>query len=159
MLIIDTLSGAGKLSYKLSLLKNSLCLYHCLLDNDESGRKAYDDCSEDGLLSLKSTTFITCSGMTNSELEDCINVDIYKDVVKEKYRVHLDIPLFKSSKKWSERIKEVFKAQGKIVNNKIEDELKTIVATSVAANPRSALNPHRRGAIDSLLESIEEMIP
>ena len=42
MLVIDEIGGAGNLSYKLTLLSNSLCVYHTFLDNDEAGFKGMD---------------------------------------------------------------------------------------------------------------------
>jgi predicted ATP-dependent endonuclease of OLD family len=38
--IIEKIGGAGNLSYRLNRLKNTLCLYHVLLDNDDAGRNA-----------------------------------------------------------------------------------------------------------------------
>lgn len=76
LLVIETLAGAGNLPYKLSLMKNALCSYHVLLDNDDAGRKSFEKARNSGLLTIKSCTFATCKGMQNSEFEDCINPDI-----------------------------------------------------------------------------------
>ena len=62
LLIVDPIGGAGNLSYKLTLLSNSLCVYHAFLDNDEAGRKAFESAEKDRVLSIKRNTFITCDG-------------------------------------------------------------------------------------------------
>lgn len=156
-LIIQPIGGAGNLSYKLSLLKNSLCVYHVLLDNDKAGKKAFSNAEKDDLLDLKSCTFITCPGMPESEFEDCINVDIYQSSIKENFGVTLGT-LFKGNKKWSERMMEVFHKQGKIWNDKIEKEVKRVVAECIAKKPKKALNSHKRASIDSLINNLEEML-
>ena len=50
VLVIEPIGGAGNLSYKLSLLKTSLCETYTLLDNDEAGRTAYEK-SREGFVS------------------------------------------------------------------------------------------------------------
>ena len=69
-LIIEPIGGAGNLSYKLSLLKNSLCATHTLLDGDNAGRTAFAKAEADSLVSIASCTFISCMGMGDAEFED-----------------------------------------------------------------------------------------
>ncbi len=107
LLVIDPIGGAGNLPYKLSLLNNALCVYHVLLDNDEAGRIAFQKAKDDCLVSVKNCTFTNCYGMVNSEFEDCINPDIYKDAVLSKYSVDLASSKFRGNKKWSDRVKRV----------------------------------------------------
>lgn len=158
MLIVDPVGGAGSLPYKLSLLKSSLCVYHTLLDYDEAGRKAYDNAVEDGLLDIKTTTFITCNGLPNSEFEDCLDVGAYSETIEEDYGVTLDCQEFKGNRKWSDRMRSVFLSQGKQWNNGVETRVKHTVANCVKKNPGIALNPHRRGAIEALQASLEKLI-
>jgi hypothetical protein len=96
--------------------------------------------------------------MTESEFEDCLNLSIYKEIIYEKYGVLLDIPVFKNSKKWSDRMKETFKKQGKPWDDNIEKEVKIIVANSVDADPQKSLNPHKQNSIDALVVSIEALL-
>ena len=48
--------------------------------------------------------------------------------------------------------------QGKPWNDGIEQEVKYIVADSVAKKPRSALHEHKSNSILSLIKAIEDMI-
>ena len=158
MLIVDPIGGAGNLPYKLTLLKNSLCVYHTLLDNDDSGRKAYEKSSEEGLLSIKSNTFINCNGSPNSEFEDCLEPEIYKDKIDMEFGVNLDCQEFKGNQKWSDRMKKAFLSQGKPWDNTIEKNVKHIVADCVKLSPEEALNKHKRGSIDAVVTSLEKMV-
>ncbi len=57
-LVIEAIGGAGNLSYKLTLLSNSLCLYHSFLDYDEAGREAFEKAKNDGLTDIPHTKLL-----------------------------------------------------------------------------------------------------
>ena len=158
MLIIEPIGGAGNLSYKLSLLRNSLCAYHVLLDGDQAGRNAYTKAENDSLLTIANGTFITCQGMSEAEFEDCIDPSIYKDLFLSEFGVDLSSSKFRGSAKWSQRLKATLEDQGKMVNNTTVTKAKHIVAISVAKNPSIALNDHKRGSIDALVSSLERVV-
>jgi len=158
MLVIEPIGGAGNLSYKLSLLKNSLCVTHTLLDNDDAGRKALDRASNDSLIDIPSCTMITCMGMTDSEFEDCILVNTYKDAVLNTFGVNLDTPAFRSNKKWAERLKSTFMDQGKPWNDGILRRVKATVAEEIQKKPTESLNIHKRNSIDALIIALETMV-
>jgi predicted ATP-dependent endonuclease of OLD family len=157
MLIVEPIGGAGNLPYKLTLLKNSLCVFHTLLDNDDAGRKAYDNSEEEGLLDIKSNTFINCNGSPNSEFEDCLDPAIYHDNVFEEFGVDLNCSEFKGKRKWSDRVSQVFLSQGKQWNNGVEARVKYTVANCVKSNPDNALNNHKRGSIDAVIVNLLRM--
>lgn len=113
VLVIEPIGGAGNLSYKLSLLRNALCTTQVLLDHDQAGRDAFERASADGYCSLADTSFTICQGCQDSEFEDTISVDLYKERIKADYAVNLEIPRFRGNEKWSTRIKRVFAAHGK----------------------------------------------
>lgn len=158
LLVIDEIGGAGNLSYKLTLLSNSLCVYHTFLDNDDAGRDAYEKAEENGLIKIKANTFITCNGAVNSELEDCLDVSVYENDLLEEFGVTVRSPKFRGNSKWSDRVRNVFLDQGKPWNNRVESKVKYIVANAVRANPTNALNPHKRNSIDALVANLESQI-
>ena len=158
LLVIDEIGGAGNLSYKLTLLSNSLCVYHTFLDNDVAGREAFDKAEASGLITIKTNTFINCDGVTDSELEDCLDVAVYEDALFDEFGVTIRPPKFRGNKKWSDRVKAVFLSQGKPWNNRIESTVKYVVANSVRENPSIALNQHKRSSIDALVLSLESQI-
>jgi AAA15 family ATPase/GTPase len=157
-LIIEPIGGAGNLSYKLSLLKNSLCATHTLLDGDESGREAFAKAEKDSLTSIAACTFINCNGMTNAEFEDCYELDIYKDAILTDFGVDLGTPRFRGNGKWSDRLRTAFLDQGKPFSDQVCAHAKFSVATAIGKNPKNALNSHKRNSIDALVQALERMV-
>ena len=159
LLVIESIGGAGNLSYKLSLLKNTLCVYHVLLDNDDAGRQSQEKATKEGLVTVKSCTMINCLGMSSSEFEDCLEPTVYKQSIYEKFGVKLDdSSKFRGNSKWSDRVKCVFMHQGKPWNDRIEQDVKRTVAECVAEKPEGSLNPHKRNSIDSLVSALEALV-
>lgn len=157
-LIVEPIGGAGNLAYKLSLLRSALCNTHSLLDNDKAGRDAIERAISDGVASTADTTIITCQGFTDSEFEDTVNVDLYADRVQDEFGVNLNTPTFRGSQKWSHRIRDTFKAQGKHFTDSVLSKVKYLVATSVQDNPSNALNPHKSSAIIACLEALSRLV-
>lgn len=158
ILVIEPIGGAGNLSYKLSLLRGTLCLTYTLLDNDEAGRRAFKKAAEDSLVEVSSCTMVTCKGMPDSEFEDCVAVEIYTKAFSEKFGVDLGCTSFKTNRKWSDRVKAAFMDQGKPWGDGILCEAKWILAEEVAKMPNGSLNGHKRNSIDALVIGLEKMI-
>ncbi|MCR9171332.1 MAG: AAA family ATPase [bacterium] len=157
--IIEKIGGAGNLSYRLNRLKNTLCLYHVLLDNDDAGRKAEQKATSQKELEIANLTYVNCPGMNDSEFEDCLNLETYKEHIESSYGIIFSVPQFRNNtKKWSDRMKDVFQTQGKPWNDNIEAELKEQVAICVEKNPNNCINEHKKGSIDSLVRNLEKMI-
>ena len=157
-LIIEEIGGAGKLGYKLSLLRASLCTYYTVLDYDDAGRNAFDAAVKDELLSVKLNTFLTCRGSKDSELEDCLDSEVYARELKEKFSVDVNHAAFRGNKKWSVRLRDTFHAQGKHLDTGLEKKVKEVVAEAVRKNPGTALNNSKRGSIDALVTSLEQLV-
>ncbi len=158
LLVIEPIGGAGNLSYKLSLLNNSLCMYHVLLDNDDAGRQSYDKASKEGLVTVKNCTMLNCLGMSNSEFEDCLEVSVYKQKIYDEFGVDLNDSKFRGNLKWSERMKSVFMIQGKPWNERIEHNVKRVVSECVAEKPEESLNTHKRNSLDALVPALESLV-
>jgi predicted ATP-dependent endonuclease of OLD family len=153
---VTTLAGGSKLSYELSILRGALVLYHCFLDNDQTGRAAILDAKTTGLVTDADYHLASCPNMTNSELEDLLDVQVYRTAIENAYRVTLMVPQFRSSNaKWSDRVKRVFESQGKIWDDRTEVAVKTMVADCVRANPGQALHAARRASFDALTSAVE----
>ena len=158
LLIIDQIGGAGNLSYKLTLLSNSLCVYHAILDNDDAGKKSFQKASNDNMLPLKKCTMVICNGMTESEMEDCFEPAVYKQEMLDQFGINIDSPHFRGNAKWSDRMKNVFLNQGKPWSDSIKTKVKYHVAECVKKNPVTSLNQHKRSAIDAVVQSLELMV-
>ncbi|CAM5445338.1 hypothetical protein SVIOM342S_06051 [Streptomyces violaceorubidus] len=158
-LALDYLKGAPNLLPKLDALRQQLCQYHVLLDHDESGLTAGRKSRDAGLLSPKEETYTIVSSLKESEFEDMLNVDIYKEEISGTFGVSLDVPEFKKGKgKWGDRMAAVFRSQGKAYDTKISTQIKTIVSDCVVVNPGVALHANRSGIIDALCSQLEARI-
>lgn len=158
LLVIEPIGGAGNLSYKLSLLRNALCTTQVLLDHDKAGRDAFDRASADGFCSLADTNFTICQGCQDSEFEDTISVDLYKDRIRTEYAVNLDIPLFRGNDKWSARIKRAFQAHGKPCTDSTLASIKYLVAQRVQEDPDHALHPNKSESVVAAIAALEDMV-
>lgn len=157
-LIIDDMGGAGNLPYKLSFYRNLQCKYHVLLDNDDAGRKAGRDAETQGLLNTCNTTYTICNGSPNAEFEDCLEKTAYTEAIASEFGVNLNRNEFRGNKKWSDRVADCFRSQGKQWNDTIEKRVKFCVAVSISDDPAVVLNQHKRSSIDALVEALNSLI-
>jgi hypothetical protein len=157
-LVIDHLLGAGKLSYKLTELRNMLCGAHVFLDHDDAGRMAATKAEGDGLLKPVEVHFATCAGKKNSEWEDLLRVELYEGWVQATYGVLLKGATFQNSKMWSDRMADIFLQSGKTWNDKIKADIKIAIAQMAEGNPAGALNPATRSSFDSFKAALEHEV-
>ncbi len=158
VIAIDTLGGASNLGYKVSLLRDSICMSHAFLDKDKAGIDAFNKAKSRGLIEDSDVNFCTHQGLNESELEDLYDNSFIGGIIQKKYRVSLSSPKFKSRKKWSDRVKDCFEQQGKLWDDNIESELKWTVAEAVAQNPESALKKSSEGIILSLAKVLQDRL-
>jgi putative ATP-dependent endonuclease of the OLD family len=152
---LDSLAGGSNLSYKIGLIRDSLCSTHCFVDHDRAGKEGVQKAKLAGLLIDSDVTFASVSGMPESELEDCYDSDFYADAILNRYRVSLQDPKFRTKKKWSERMHQTFIHQGQTWDDQVKAKLKLQIAGLVAANPESALNEHKKGCLLGLAKALE----
>ena len=159
ILIIDHLGGATNISFKASFYKNNLCNAFAYLDNDESGRNSLKDAQRRGFIKDNEYILCNCPGMLNSEIEDIIDLNSYRNEIIEVFGVDLNNPKFKTNRnKWSDRVKEVFRLSGKLWSDDLEIQVKNIVSATVAKKGLSSLNQHHSDTFFSLLESLENIL-
>jgi predicted ATP-dependent endonuclease of OLD family len=155
---IESLQGATNLSYKLSTLREALCVTHSFLDYDAAGIKAAKKATADGLLEIKDVHYTTCEGLQEAEFEDLLDESLYASMLQKKYGVSTLSPKFKGSKKWSDRLAAAFKHQGKPWSDVIEAKVKDDVSTLIEDSPGNALNAHRRSIFDALVAELEDKL-
>ena len=152
---IESLQGGSNLSYKLSQIREAMCLAYAFLDNDDCGTKAYKKAEQEGLLLIADVTFATCDGLNESEFEDILEENLYAAMLMNRYGVSTHHPKFKGREKWSDRLARVFKLMGKPWTDQIEARVKAEIAELVEANPAIALNVHKRSSFDALILALE----
>jgi putative ATP-dependent endonuclease of OLD family len=154
-LAVESLLGGSNLSYKLSQVREAMCISHCFLDHDKAGLAAFKKADEEGLATMADVTFAIRNGLSESEIEDLYDENLYSKMLQNKYGVSILAPQFKGKRKWSDRMRETFKNQGKTWSDAIEMRVKRDLADLVDGNPASALNGHHRGPIDALIAALE----
>jgi putative ATP-dependent endonuclease of the OLD family len=157
-LAIDTLGGGSNLAYKISSVRNAICLYHAFLDDDRAGRDAFKKARLQGLISDAEVNFCICEGHSETELEDLYETAVYEDLLVNKYRVSIKSPKFKGKKKWSNRIQACFQHCGKRWDDRREAEVKALIAEAVAAQPSTAVCSYHTGPLEALITALEDRI-
>ncbi|WP_328516485.1 ATP-binding protein [Ralstonia pseudosolanacearum] len=158
LIAIDTLGGGTNLSYKLSQLRETLCVCHSFLDNDKAGAAAISKAEAEGLLLPADVTQAICPGLDESEFEDMLDEGLYAQFILNKYGASLSSPKFKGKRKWSDRLRSAFEHQGKAWSGKLEAQIKNDVADLAVASPTKALNAHKKGAFEGLVVALEAKI-
>jgi hypothetical protein len=159
ILVIDELGGSGNLGYKASLHKANICNVHAFMDNDIAGIDSIKKAEDRGILSAKDYNVSFVAGMKESEIEDLINLDVYRQKVIDDFGVDLKNPKFRGNdKKWSDRVKKVFELNGKLWSDSLEMKIKYSVATEISNQGISAINDHKRTSIDGLVQSLERKL-
>lgn len=157
-LVIDHLAGASNLKYKLSILRTFMCKVFVFLDDDSSGRESAQSAIDNEFLIDADIKYSCCLGQRDTEFEDYINPNVYKDAVFEEFQVDLETNSFRSSQKWSDRMQRTFSSFGQQWSPRIEKRVKTIIAESIPDNMDLALNQHKRASLDALVVSLEGFV-
>lgn len=158
-LVIDSLGGGHNLRYKLGLYRSLVCNVYAFVDNDDAGRQAVNDAMAANLLSHAEYTQASCHGLKDSELEDLIAEPSYEAQLKNELGIVITSKHMSHNKKsWTERMRDNCIEQGKPWTKQLEGEVKRIVSKSASAAGLSALNPARRGPIDSLVAALESRL-
>lgn len=158
ILVIKPLAGASNLNYELSTLRSFMCKYFVLLDADEAGYEAAKNAISRGLITDAEIKYTICNGQNRSELEDCINSEIYSEKIQECFSVNINVSTFRGNAKWSDRMKATFLSQGQCWTEAIEKKVKLLVAESIPNSSENSLYEHKRSAIDALIVSLEKLL-
>jgi hypothetical protein len=156
---IDTLGGGANLCYKLSQLRLSLCKVYCFLDNDDCGRESADKAIEQELIKFDNVSYARKKRMNNSEMEDCYNLELYKEKLQDKYGPIFDSEYYKEHKDiWSNRVKHSFEKQGLRWDNTTEMQIKAELARIIAKYPSKAICKKSQSVFDTLCEKLEKLL-
>ena len=159
-LIIKPLGGAGNLSHDLSDLKNCMCKYVVLLDNDRAGIDAAEKAMANGLLKMSEVKHTICNGSPEAEFEDCLKKQLYETVISEGFGIDINVSEFGGNEKWSDRMRKTFLAQGSRWTDKIEQDVKMAVAKAIPENGRitDIVIRQKSGFLTGLVNAIEAML-
>ena len=158
---IKPMNGASNLTHDIIELKNNLCTFMVLLDNDIAGIQAFENAKRIGIIDDKDVKFTICNNMINSEFEDCIKENFYCELFKEKFGVDVRFGCKNKKEKWSDRMKNIFKLQGNKWDEAKKKEVKETLATSIKDTNEPLENiliSEKSGFIDSLVSNLESIL-
>ena len=158
-LAIESLAGSSNLSFKIGQLSQSICRWHCVLDNDRSGTSAFNRARSHGLVTPREVTFTKVRGMPEAELEDWINPGLYRQKVESDYGAVMASEEFVSRRrKWSDRMHSSFDDRGVFWDESVEEELKSIVSEAVRNNPGGAIHGGCDRTFQALVSELEALV-
>jgi predicted ATP-dependent endonuclease of OLD family len=158
-LIVDTLNSAGNLGHKASMYQKQLCRVIVYLDHDASGLAARDTAVRRDVMKDSDIVFSTIPSMKESEIEDLIIIDIYKERLEEVLGLEIPDDVLKSSgKKWTDRIKEYLLANGKEYGDLTRKTIKTAIGDSVSEYEGSIIKNGVDGSLTTLKSRIETLL-
>jgi hypothetical protein len=157
-LAVDSLAGGSNLAYKLGQLRDSLCLTHAFLDNDQVGRTAAERASEFGLLSPADQTFAIAFGSGDSEIEDLYDPAVYKDALSARWNADIERGDVARIPRFANRVRRAFEVAGQPFTDTTERQVKMAIAEAVALRPESSLLAGRQGPIETLVRTLERKL-
>lgn len=159
ILAFDYLHGIGNITSKASIYKSSVCNIHLFTDYDDISRSVIKKALQNKILTKNEITYSSFADMANSEIEDTINVDIYKDSFEKRFNIKLINKYFRTNnKKWTDRVSDCFHEAGQLFEDETKIEVKTFIATKVFENGIHSFNVHRKVCLESLLQSVEQRL-
>ena len=159
-LMIHPINGTDHVELHLSMARTMVSDYYVFFDNDQAGRTAVKNCIEKGLLEAKDYLLAKYTDMgKDSEIEDMLNMELYRETIYGKYDVDINIGEFRAkNKKWSERIKIVFNKSSKMMEDSTLDEIKLSVSSLVKDNVSKALRPEGNELLQKLISALEKRL-
>jgi putative ATP-dependent endonuclease of the OLD family len=155
-LAFDPLGGAGNLIYKAGLHKANICKVYAFLDDDHSGRQAFEKSSSGGVLKSSDVSFAMCDGHTETELEDLYDDSFVADILSGE---GVDIKRARDKKeKWSDRVISASKVTGKKMSDATLMNIKRLIAEKASILGIAAIHKSKRGPIDGLIKNLEQRI-
>ena len=158
-LSVYPLAGAGKLSYVLTLLQQSVSAPVCFLDNDKSARDAADGVVSDDLLPRHEFVFARKIGLAESELEDLYDEIETRKLILEEFKIDIQhIRPGDRKRKFSDRVAAAFAIQGKDFDKSTKMILKAKLSHFASQKGLQFIPEHSRGPINTLVLQLKDTL-
>lgn len=130
---VRAVGGTNNIKSEVYSLQRYCCNYLILLDSDPAGKNAANQLKQEMSVPSEKIRYFSLTGRTETELEDLLTEEMYKDLLLEK-GIDISNPIFKNkSKKWSRRLSDI--AQGCGINfSDMENECKEKVSYNVKSS-------------------------
>ncbi|WP_173910410.1 ATP-dependent endonuclease [Acinetobacter sp. Marseille-Q1618] len=156
-LAIVSIDGESKLVYNLKWYIDQLCSCFVIVDNDSAAKSTIAKLLASKELDQKSYSHVVCLGMLESELENLLKTDFYKDLILDKFGIDIINTQFSKKKiKWSDALTEILQSMGKTVTlNDLTDLKKLIAQKSKTYNLYENISSHNLPFVDNLIIQLE----
>ncbi|MEX2629187.1 MAG: AAA family ATPase [Tistlia sp.] len=152
---IDYLGGASGLSHKASFYKASACQVQCFIDNDNEGRLAVERAISARSLKVSEVNLCAVPHLTESELEDIYNKDIYGSSFLTEFGVDpKSRPKGRPKLKWSQVAERQFREAGKPWNESIKCQVKSWLSEYAANNPKTIIRKELDAPLVNFVDSL-----
>lgn len=153
---IRVLGGVNNLDAEVYSLQRYCCNYLILLDRDKAGKDGANRIKSKFSVSDNDIRFFMKENKKyECELEDLINIDIYKEYLLEKGFDVTDRKFKNISKKWSERLDIMSSDTGIEFSAELENELKKGLQALIK-DSEDFLTDHGKVLINSICKKIEK---
>jgi len=127
------------------------------VDNDSAAKSTIAKLLASKELDQKSYSHIVGLGMIESELENLLKIDFYKDSILDKFGIDLINTQFSRKKiKWSDALTEILQSMGKTISlNDLTDLKKQIAQKSQKYNLYENISSQNLQFVDNLLIQLE----
>lgn len=132
-LVVSSCGGTHNMDNYVRFIRHQLCNLHVFVDDDEAGRQIIDNMKRNNSIEDSEFTIIRMPGLSNSEIENMIDPDVYADEIVKKYAISKDkmFQIKESKAEWTMFMHDLFVEEGKDWNEEIVNKVKTIVSQSV----------------------------
>ncbi|NCI79372.1 ATP-dependent nuclease [Acinetobacter kanungonis] len=156
-LAIVSIDGAGKLAYNLKWFIDQLCSCFVVVDNDLAAKESITKLLASKELDQKSYCHVVSLGMIESELENLLKLDFYRDIISNKFGIDLMTTQFSKKKcKWSDALTTTLQSMGKTISvNDLNDIKKNIAQKTVKYNLYENISNHNQPFVDNLVIQLE----
>ncbi|MBR2094917.1 MAG: AAA family ATPase [Fibrobacter sp.] len=156
--IVQSSGGTANMPAILKTYSMLVCKVFVVTDADKPARETLKKLKEDGLVLESDYCSLTCTGKTESEIEDVFNPASYLDFINERYDIHLVSKDLNGNLKWSEKIGKILNGKGKSFEKEDITDLKQSVAEKIAKNMKKAYDKQQCPALYDFIKNIEKKI-
>lgn len=159
-LVVSSCGGTHSMENYVRFIRHQLCNIHVFVDDDESGRQIIDVMKHNNNLEESEYNILRMYGLSNSEIENMLDLELYADAIVTQYSVSRDkiLKIKDSGAKWSDFMEQMFDEEGKIWEENTIFNLKTIVSQAVKKSNDLKLIEHRSRAFVAGCQQLERKL-
>lgn len=155
-LVIHDIKGTHNLKSEVYSLQRMCCNYMFVLDYDSAGREAVNKIKNELLVPSDRIRYFMKQNKKDTELEDLINPEIYKEFLLSK-GIDISKSIFKNASiKWSDRIDKICTLVGIEFTKETENEIKEHISHRLIKSPiKKYFTSEGYEQVSSILNSVK----